>query len=124
MRSCQKGLRTRLLDFDSSSGFRELLLDGLGFFLRHMTKVRLMFRVAKLGKKLMAKEPVRCARKIFGVDWKVPLIAEPKAGFRFGCILKEFDTRYKNTAEFLNAWCAATKKQQDELQKEMKDKVA
>jgi len=92
--------------------------DAIYFFV----KLRDMWEAIELGVPLLEKEPVRVAREEFDIDWKVPLKAEPKAGFRFGVQVKQLGMKKgpKTTWEFLNAWCEKTQKVEKELRSQFK----
>lgn len=99
--------------------------DALYFYV----KLKNLWKAIPLGIEMLEEEPVRMARKEFGIDWKVPLKAEPKAGFRFGVMAKDLGGKKgpKTTSEFLNAWCEKNKKVEGELREEfrkLKNKVS
>lgn len=82
-------------------------------------KLKHLWEGAELGQEMLEKEPVKIARNEFKIDWQVPLKAEPKAGFRFGTMLKDI-TPKMGVAGFLNAWCEKNQKMQKALQGEVK----
>lgn len=82
-------------------------------------KLKYLWEAIELGRQMMEKEPVKIARNEFNIDWNVPLKAEAKAGFRFGTMLKDINSKM-GTAEFLNSWCAKNQKMQKAMQLEMK----
>lgn len=84
-------------------------------------KLKYLWKAVGLIRELMEKEPVKMIRKEFGVDWKVPLLVEPKAAFRFGVQVKELgmENGPKTTAEFLNVWCKKNQESQRKLKKEL-----
>ena len=49
-----------------------------------MVKLKDIWKAAVLGQDMLEKESLKIVREEFKLDWKVPLKAEPKAGFRFG----------------------------------------
>jgi len=92
--------------------------DAMYFFV----KLRNIWAAVTQGIELLEKEPVRVVRKEFGIDWRVPLKAEPKAGFRFGVQVKNLglDKGPKTTWDFLNAWCEKNQKVEKELKEEFR----
>ena len=90
--------------------------DALYFY----NKLKELFDAVPLGIEMLEKEPVRMAREEFGIDWKVKLKADPKAGFRFGVMVKDIGREKgpKTIAEFLNRWCEKCKKVEAELKAE------
>lgn len=85
-------------------------------------KLRNMWKAATKGEYMLEKESIKIVRKKFGIDWKVPLKAEPKAGFRFGCMVKADKDHIKGenkTAQFLNNWCTENQKMMKELSEQL-----
>lgn len=94
--------------------------DALYFFV----KLRHLWNAVKQGFDLLEKEPVRICKSEFGIDWHVPLKAEPKAGFRFGAQVKNLGMRGEGpmtTAEFLNKWCQASREQNLKLRSKLRE---
>lgn len=69
------------------------------------------------GKQLLEKECLNIVRDEFHIDWKVPLKADPKAGFRFGIQVKAPKTLHG----FVNDWCKKNRELQNQLVKEKKE---
>lgn len=91
--------------------------DAMYFYV----KLKNIWKAIVLGQRMLQEEPVRAAREEFELNWKVPLKAEPKAGFRFGVQVKNLGMKKgpKTTAEFLNQWCEKNQKLQTALSLEM-----
>ena len=89
--------------------------DAMYFFV----KLRDLWPAVSLGIEMLEEDCLATVRREFGIDWKVPLKVEPKAGFRFGVqVYKLGGKGPKTTAEFLNEWCKANKKVELELKEE------
>lgn len=122
----------------------QLLLIGLIHIIRQKEKYKLLRRASmeihdamyfyvklkdlwtamKLGIEMLEQESLKTVREEFGIDWKVPLQVEPKAGFRFGVqVYKLGGKGPKTTAEFLNEWCKTNQKIEKELEEEI-DKLS
>lgn len=90
-----------------------------------INKLKDLFTAAKLGQQMLEKDAVEIVRKDFGIDWVVPLKAEPKAALRFGVQIKDLGGKGpKNEWEFLNAWCKYNQKLQIRMQKEHREMLA
>lgn len=87
-------------------------------------KLRYMWSSAKRGRYMLEKEPMKILKNEFKINWKVPLMAEPKAGFRFGVLVKDIHkiTGKDRTARFLNEWCKKNKLMNGSLKCQMKNK--
>ena len=121
----------------------QLLLIGLVPLIRQREKYRLLQRLkmeihdaiyftvklkdlwsaAVLGQDMLEKESLKIVRSEFKIDWKVPLKAEPKAGFRFGVMSKNMGLTSgpKTTSEFLNGWCEKCQKAEKSLREELQN---
>jgi uracil-DNA glycosylase family 4 len=72
------------------------------------------------GIQMLEREPIRLLKREFKLRWKVPLKVDSKAGFRFGCMVKDLDPKKFQMWEFLNKWCEKNRKMQKELRKELR----
>lgn len=73
--------------------------------------------IYKQGRLLLEKEVLRYVKKGWPeLNWRVPLKAESKAGFRFG-VLAAYEGGPVN--EFLRQWCEENKEFESEMQKQM-----
>lgn len=85
-----------------------------------VVKLKDLWKAIPLGIDMLEKQALKIVREEFGIDWKVPLKVEPKAGFRFGVQVYKLGTKGpKTTAEFLNAWCSQNQKTERELQEQL-----
>ena len=86
-----------------------------------IVKLKDLWKAAVLGQDMLEKESLKIVREEFKIDWKVPLKAEPKAGFRFGTQVKNLGIGKgpRTTPEFLNQWCEKTQKAQQALAEEI-----
>jgi len=86
-----------------------------------IVKLKDMWKAALLGQDMLEKESLKIVREEFKLDWKVPLKAEPKAGFRFGTMVKNVGVGSgpKTTSEFLNQSCEKIQKAQQALAEEL-----
>ena len=86
-------------------------------------KLKDLWSAAVLGQDMLEKESLKIVRSEFKIDWKVPLKAEPKAGFRFGVMSKNMGLTSgpKTTSEFLNGWCEKCQKAEKSLRKELQN---
>jgi uracil-DNA glycosylase family 4 len=86
-----------------------------------IVKLKQLWQSALLGQDMLENECINIVRKEFGIDWKVKLKAEPKAGFRFGNLVKNIGIGKgpKTTSEFLNQFCEKAQKAQQALAEEL-----
>lgn len=90
--------------------------DALRFYFKRKD----MWKAIKVGIDILDDGSLKTAREECGINWKVPLKVEPKAGFRFGVqVYKLSDKGPKTTAEFLNAWCKANRESEAEVSNEI-----
>ena len=91
--------------------------DAMYFYV----KLKDMWAAVKLGVDMLEKESLKIVREEFGIDWKVPLMVEPKAGFRFGVqVYKLGGKGPRTTSAFLNEWCRTNQGIEKELREEIK----
>jgi DNA polymerase I len=85
-----------------------------------------MWAGAEKGQYMLEKESLKMIREKFHIDWVVPFIAEPKAGMRFGNIIKlikdgkQLYTGKYRTEAFVNAMCARMRESEIKLGKELR----
>ncbi len=81
-----------------------------------VVKLKDLWKAIPLGIDMLENQALRIVREEFGIDWKVPLKVEPKAGFRFGVQVYKLGGRGpKTTSDFLNQWCIECQKTEREL---------
>ena len=80
--------------------------------------VRHLFAAFRLARHLLEKEVQRALEGEFKLDWKVPLKADARAGFRYGVTVDI--TPDMEIPTFMEAWCEANQKCQRELWAELK----
>lgn len=86
-----------------------------------VVKLKDLLKASVLGQDMLEKGALEVVRNDFKIDWKVPLKAEPKAGFRFGVMSKNLGLVKgpKTMSEFLNGWCEKCQKAQQALLEEL-----
>ena len=81
-------------------------------------KLRDLFDMMRLAKRLLEHDVLRVIKNQFGIDWQIPLKAEANAGFRLGT---QVEVKDGMTVEmFLNNWCKKNREITIELQKELR----
>lgn len=81
--------------------------DALYFWIR----LKDVWKALPLGQELMTQEPVKIIKKEFKLKKRVPLVAKPKAGFRFGVLIEGLgEGDLKHEWDFLNKWCEENQK--------------
>lgn len=78
-----------------------------------------LFEALQLAKKLLQESVLRVLREDFNLDWQVPLLAEAKAGFRYGVTVEI--SPETTMGEFMNRWCEENQKSQRALYKELRE---
>lgn len=87
-----------------------------------IVKLKDLFKGALLGQEMLEKDAIEIVKNDFGIDWKVPLKAEPKGALRFGIQIKDIGGKGpKNEWEFLNKWCEKNRELQIRFQKEHRE---
>jgi uracil-DNA glycosylase family 4 len=90
-----------------------------------IVKLKVLFEAAKLGQQMLEKDALRIVKNDFGIDWKVPLKAEPKGALRFGVQVKDIGSGGPKTEwEFLNVWCQKNREHEIKFTKERKKMLA
>ena len=86
-----------------------------------IVKLKDLLEAAVQGQDMVEKESLKIVREEFKINWKVPLKAEPKAGFRFGNMVKNLGIGKgpKTIPEFLNQFCEKAQKAQQALAEEL-----
>lgn len=71
----------------------------------------------RVGKQLLEDGVVKLVQVDFGIDWKIPLVAEAKIGFRYGVTVK-----YEggSVEEAVSAWCKKNQKVRQALAADLK----
>jgi uracil-DNA glycosylase family 4 len=84
-----------------------------------VVKLKNLFKAAIKGQFMLEKASVKIVKEDFGINWRVPLKAEPKGAFRFGIQVKDIGGKGPTTEwDFLNRWCEKNFELQLRLKKE------
>jgi DNA polymerase-1 len=84
------------------------------------SKLRDLPETYKQGKLLLEKDVLLYVKKHWPqVDWQVPLLAEAKAGFRYGVLVPDY--KGELAEEFVEKWCQKNAEFEKDLKKQMQE---